>query len=239
MKIALLTCAVFPTLEDARKKLWIFLKSCEKFGAPEPLLYGVGRTFPGYRAMKLDFQLEYLRDLSKEYSHVLYTDSWDAFLTGSWSEIVAKYKELGAPAVLVSAYSGLANVSEPEKDYPECFDKRLIYRYPHVGGYIAEIDAIIEAFERMLTLPRQSGDDCFNWYDGWKEGWFRPQLDHQCEIFQVTVENVSLHTEAPRLYNHLTGSFPCILHVSGGYTDQVTGKDDRLIPWAQKLAVIE
>ena len=237
MKLMILTCAVYPSEEIARKKLWIFLKSCEKYGI-EPHLYGIGHPWTIYRHIKLDLQFEYLAAQTEDFTHVLYTDSWDAFFTGSINEIIAKYKELGMPPILSSAYSGLANVSEPDKDYPNCFDKKLIYRHPHVGGYIAEIPAITKAFKRMLDDPNPTSDDCFDWYKGWKEGWFRPALDSQCEIFQVTAENVSLHTDERRLYNHLTGSFPCVLHVSGGYTDPETGKDDRLIPWAERLGIL-
>lgn len=242
MNLMVLTAAVFPNYQDAMQKLWIFLRSCDKFRIA-PRLYGVGRTFPGYRAMKLDFQLEWLKAYNGDASHVLYTDSWDAFFCAPLSEIIAKYEALGSPAILTSAYTGLGNVPEPDRQYPNCFDQsiRYRYRYPHVGGYIAEIPAIIDAFERMLKLPRQTGDDCFNWYDGWQEGWFRPQLDSQCEIFQVTEENtevIPMRNSTVRVHNTITGSYPCILHLSGGYTDQVTGKDRVMIPWAERLGIL-
>lgn len=236
MNIALLTCAVFPTEAIARKKLWIFLKSIEKFGAPEPHLYGIGRGFPGYKMMKLDYQLDYLRTLQSRYTHALYTDSWDAFFVGPWDWVRGSYKMADCPPILTAAYHGLANVSEPDKDYPNCFNENLFYRYPHVGGYIAEIPAIIEAFERMNALPRQTGDDCFNWYDAWKEGWFRPSLDFGCSIFQTSTDDCVI--TGGRVFNERTTTTPCILHISGGYTDPETGKDDRLIPWAEKLGII-
>lgn len=246
MKLMVLTAAVFPSEAEARAKLWVFLKSCEKFGV-EPTFYGIGRKFPGYRAMKLDFQLEWLKAYTGDASHVIFTDSWDAFFCAPLTEIIAKHEAMGAPPILVSA----AHQAWPrEQGDDESYGSKT-YRYPHVGGYIAEIPAIIDAFERMLKLPRQTGDDCFNWFDAWQEGWFRPQVDSGCEIFQVGEENTEVVSRLPgrspqptpdstvRLRNTITGSYPCILHLPGGYTDQVTGKDAAMIPWAKRLGVIE
>lgn len=240
MKLMVLTCGVFPSEAEARRKLWIFLKSCEKYGVEQPHLYGCGTPqFPGYIRMKLDMQLDYLKQNRGDYTHVLYTDGWDAFFTGPLSELLEKYQNLGAPPMLSSAFTGLANVSNMD-DYAGCFDASLHAPYPHVGGYIAEMAVIIDAFERMLKLPRYTGDDCFSWYDGWQEGWFRPELDSRCEIFQVSHQDCS-YVVAPgriRLWNTVTRTEPCILHLSGGYTDPATGKDDRMIPWAEKLGVL-
>jgi hypothetical protein len=36
MKLCVMTAAVFPTEEDARRKMWIFLKSYERFGSGIP-----------------------------------------------------------------------------------------------------------------------------------------------------------------------------------------------------------
>jgi hypothetical protein len=232
MNLMVLTCAVFPSEEIARRKLWIFLKSCERFGI-EPRLYGIGKRFPGYRAMKLDYQLEWLKEHASEATHVLYTDAWDAFFLASLSEIERKYQALGAPPILTSASLGLANCSDEEVRYPNCFDHSILYRYPHVGGYIAEVPAIIEAFERM---EKTSGDDCFSWFDAWRDGWFRPQLDSECRIFQVEEHN--LLEEGNRVVNAATHSYPCVLHLPGGYCDPETGKDERMVPWAARMGVI-
>jgi len=248
VKLAVLTAGVWPTEEEARRKLWIFLASCKKFGI-EPLLYGVGtKQFPGYRAMMLDMQLDYLKTMSG-YTHVLFTDALDAFFTAGLDEIQEKYKRMGSPPILCSAFFQLGNVSDEEKDYPGCFDHTIRYRYPNRGGYIAEIPAIIEAFERMLAQDGLTGDDCFEWYRGWKEGWFRPMLDSRCEIFQIAEDDISvLHitkcengkwSDVNRLVNLYTTSEPCILHLSGGFTDQSSGKDERMLPWARRLGIVE
>lgn len=244
MRLMVLTAAVFPTREDAEKKLWIYLASCRKFGI-DPHLYGTGRVFSGYRSVKLDVQLEYLEAKAGDFSHVLYSDSWDAFFCAPLAEIIAKYEAMGAPPILTSA----AHKPWPEEQASSgLYDESLVYRYPHVGGYIAETRAIIKAFRGMLKLERQTGDDCVNWFDAWTEGWFRPAIDSGCEIFQVSADNCEAilyrgYAEGsgpmhPRIINTATQQLPCIFHLPGGYTDPITGKDDRMIPWAKQLEII-
>lgn len=257
MKLAVLTCAAFPSEGEARRKLWIFLRSCEKFKI-DPILYGIGAPqFQGYKRMMLDMQLDALVKLGlneAHYTHVLFSDGWDAFFTAPLEEIMAKYVRLGSPSFLASAYIGLGNESDMSK-YDGCFDETIPYRYPNRGGYLAEIPEAIHAFQRMVDMPHQTGDDCFNWYEGWREGWFRPTLDSGCEIFQVSDVNAQtvikwdpptvdfrpgMH-EVPieyRVKNTVTGSYPCILHLSGGYGDPETGKDERLKPWARALEIL-
>ena len=244
MKLMVLTAAVFPSEAEARAKLWIFLRSCTKAGVPpEDLhLYGMGNGFPGYKHMMLDMQLAYLKEHQSDgYTHVLFTDGWDAFFTGPLTEIAHKYEAMGAPPILVAAFFQLGNVSDEQLQYPNCFDPTVYYRYPNRGGYIAEYGAIVDAFERMLKLPRQTGDECFNWYDAWQEGWFRPVLDFNCSIFQVTDNNVRVDTSegGVRLLNTATDTHPCLYHLAGGYCDQLTGKDSVMVPWATRLGVIE
>ncbi len=247
MKLAVVTCAVFPTEEDARKKLWIYLRSCAKFNI-EPMMYGTGRIFPNYKIMMLDWNLEYMKTIPKEYSHLLYSDSWDCFFCAPLDEIIEKYRAMGSPSILQSAYIGLGNESDMSK-YVGCFDESIPYRYPNVGAFMGEREALIDAFQRMVDMPEQTGDNCFNVYTGWREGWFRPMLDSNCEIFQVSDVNAivdsgflavpSAKEKRPRLLNTTTGSHPCILHLSGGYTDQVTGKDHVMVPWARALWILE
>lgn len=235
MNTLLYTAACWPSEAEARVKLWIFLKSCEKFGHT-PALYGTERGFSGYRHMLMERMLEYLKTVPSDYTHVLYTDSWDGMMLAPLGEIEWKYQQLGSPPVLVSAYFGLGNVSDMSK-YEGCFNQDIYYRYPNRGGFMGERDAVIEAFEKMIGCGDATGDDCFLWYRGWQEGWLRPQLDSGCQIFQVTEEHCTIVED--RLINTITDSRPCVLHLSGGYTDQATGKDERMIPWAKKMMVIE
>lgn len=247
MKLAVLTCAVWPTMEEVKRKLWIFLASYRKFASKSYqglFAYGVGREFPGYKTMMLDWQLEWLKQYRNSmlatYTHVLFSDGWDAMFTSNIDEIEQKYQDMGSPEFLASAFHQLGNVSDADAQYPNCFDSRVYNRYPNRGGYIGEIGAVIDAFERMVALPRQTGDDCFNWYDLWARGW-SPMLDSECRIFQVSDGDCTVDTSegGRRLLNRRTDTHPCVLHLSGGYTDQVTGKDHVMEPWARRLGIIE
>ncbi len=97
---------------------------------------------------------------------------------------------------------------------------------------------MIAAFERMEEQPNQTSDDCFDWFNGVRDGWFKPVVDTNCEIFQVTHEDCVVMPSDGRLHNTYTDSRPCVYHMAGGYTSQTEGKDDRMIPWAKKLGII-
>ena len=246
MRLLALAPAVFPSEEIARKKLWLFLLSCKRFEI-QPALYGMGtKVFPGYAGMKIDCQLDYLTGIGNGCTHVLYTDSWDVLFTGPLEEIEAKYIGLGQPPILVSAFYQLGNISNELERYPGCFDHSIVYRYPNCGGYIGELPLMIKMFSRMKATYPHYGDDSWMWYDAWKEGWFRPVLDSNCEIFQVRSEENTRIVEdvegvakgIPRIRNESTGSHPCVFHLSGGYASQETGKDDAVMPWAKKLRLV-
>lgn len=236
MNLAILSPAVFPSMEIALHKLRFFLLSCERFGI-NPHLYGIGtKQFPGYRRMKIELPLIHLATLS-HYSHILYTDSWDVLFTGPLEEIQSKYERMGSPPLLQSAFYQLGNVSNEAERYPGCFDPSIHYRYPNCGGFMGELDCIRAGLERMKDSYPQYGDDCFMHYDAWKEGWWRPILDSNCDIFQVRSEENTVMA-GHRIHNQLTGSFPCILHLSGGYASQTTGRDADMQPWAERLGLI-
>jgi len=240
VKLIVLTAAVFKTEAEAMRKLWVFRESCKKFDIPW-CGYGTGREFPGYRMMKLEWQLEWLKNykslsVSGGATHVLYTDSWDAFFVRDLWQIQYQYDLMGRPDILSSAFYQLGNVSDEETRYPGVFNHDVRYCYPNCGGYIAEIPVVIAAFECMLTLSRQTNDDCFNWYDAYAEGWFKPQLDSECRIFQIGDEDVEVVGD--RIHNRYTDSWPCVWHLSGGYTDPETGKDRVLVPYAKRLGII-
>lgn len=236
MKTLLYTAACWPSEAEARAKLWIFLKSCTKWGHV-PALYGMGKGFSGYRHMLMERMLDYLKTVPADYTHVLFTDSWDGMMLVLMAEIESKYQALGSPDVLMSAYFGLGNVSDLAP-YEGMFDESKFYKYPNRGGYMGKLDAVIAGFERMVSCGDLTGDDCFLHYRGWREGWWRPKLDTECSIFQVTEEHCGVAANDGRLKNYVTGERPCVLHLSGGYTDQVTGKDERMIPWAKKLGIL-
>jgi hypothetical protein len=103
---------------------------------------------------------------------------------------------------------------------------------------MAEVPAIIDAFEKMLTLDVElKGDDCHYWYKALYEKVFTPVLDYNCQIFKVSDDSCTMDFDN-RLFCISTRTNPCILHLSGGYTDQNTGKDDRMVPWAKRIGIL-
>lgn len=249
MKLALLTCAIYPTMDEARAALWIFLTSALKAGfAQEDIhLYGIGREFhrADWRTKKLIYQLDYLLAMPKDYTHILYSDGADGLIVGSVAEIIDRYKAMGSPDIVCSAYRSIANpfheFNEPGL-YVGCFDESAPKPYLHVGGYLAKREIIIDAFTRMLTLPRQTYDDCWNWMDAWKEGWFRPVIDSRDQLFCVPDFDAAINKNwlevvaAGRVWsgNHT----PNVIHLTGGHVEREGWKDYKLEPLARELGLI-
>jgi hypothetical protein len=247
MKFLYLSIAVFPSWAEARRKMWVWFRSAERF-QHDFHYYGVAtKQFPGYRAMKIECQLEWLDSCyawiySNHYTHIFYTDSADCLMLAPPEEIEAKYTEMGCPPVLWSAYHQLGNVSDPARyplfDSPEWVDKYGSYRYPNGGGYIMEVPLLLD-YLRQATLT-DTGDDCFILYDRFQSGW-DATIDSNCAIWQVRgTENCDVveRDGRVRLHNRVTGEYPCVIHESGGYTDQQTLKDHTMIPLARRLGII-
>ena len=245
MDFAIITCAVWPALE-VKRRLRIFLASAEWamfeiHGRPEfPVIpYGMGDRWSIYRTIKLTSQLKHLKsEIMKPYDTVLYSDGSDAIFTGPISEILEKYQAMGSPDILASASHIFGNVSDESKQYPGVFTSPHKYRFPQVGGWIGKKDAMIAAFERMEGKPdsQKTSDDCFDWYDACRDGWFKLMLDAGCDIFHVTDEDLEVRNG--RLFNRYTETNPCVLHLAGGFHDQVHGKDAAIEPWANKLGIL-
>jgi hypothetical protein len=191
--------------------------------------------YDGWFQIKIVHMLEALKSLKSK--HVLYTDGNDSIFLADAEEIWRKYEDLGAPKMLVSAsvnalndtWMGNEYYNEAITHYP---DTGTPYKYPHAGSYIGERTYIMSVFERMLPYGEKwSGDDAQAWHESWANGWFRPQLDLECNIFQVGCDGHALkHLKVinNRYYNTETSSYPCILHDNGGYTDPVEGKLERM-----------
>lgn len=229
MNLAVITTAFYPA-DKWKEQLKMFRASCEKYGI-EFIPYGIDQPYCIWAEMKIAKKLPVFAELIRDgYTHVLYTDSRDAFFTGGLDEIIAKYKRLGSPACLASTEKNCNPNSKYIENYPGLGTE---YRFHCVGGYIADIRYMTYIFERMVEYIARSGDDAEIWQWAWDEGWFRPALDTYCDIFQVgdRLQPGELQMYDGRLTNMVTHSEPCILHLNGGYSDPVTGKWDAMVPW--------
>jgi hypothetical protein len=237
MKILYLGIAVWPSWEIAKQKMWIWLKSTERFGF-DFKYYGVGIDhWPGYRHQKVETQLEWLKSQDlHEYTHILYTDCADCLMLGPPSEIEEKYKEMGEPPVLLSAAHYLGNVSDGER-YPVFEQTKDRYRYPCCGGYLMEKDWVFKYLQTAHDDFPDVGDDCFILYDMIQSGWLPTVMDTGCQIWQLRdLENCEV--QGLRLRNRVTGTHPSLLHMSGGYASQENFKDDMMTPVAKMLGVL-
>jgi hypothetical protein len=241
MRIAVVAPGIYPTIQDSREALHIFIKSADRIGLTTGsrhilTLYGTGRDFhhTTWKVKKIDYQLELIEALEPEFTHILYTDAADALFVGDLDEIAAKYKWYGEPDMLCCAASFLVNMHPYQAEpYLKNYEGNLPYRYPHNGGYLAKREVLVQVLERMKKMDHW--DDSFIWAEAWKEGWFRPILDHMCHIFYVGDAPEIVHG---RPYVAATLAQPCIIHLSGGHVERVGYKDYKLEPYAKALGII-
>lgn len=216
--------------------LWMFLITCKRFGIT-PTFYGKGKTYSGWVDIMLTQLMEAARTCPT--SHMLYTDSRDAFFLAGMDEITEKYNAMGCPPLLMSACNvGFSTYQAWYDKVP--WDMTKAFPYFQVGGMVCEAKVLYEAICWMFgrnktgdwgTMP----DDNPPWWCNFMAE--RPGLtiDHECSIFQSCTNCMdSLLFLGGRILNQFTWRSPCVLHFNGGYTDQKFGKWERMEPvWRQ------
>lgn len=245
INIAVVSSKVYNTEEVAHEHCKFLLKSCEIHNI-NLLRYGFPCThYPGHVSITTTLLLDFIKTL--DYTHILFTDSPDSFFTSSLDEIIRKYNAFGNPEMLTSTSNVFFPANEwntfpldssleeyKNKYYPSDTE----YFIPQVGGYIAEIPYLIDIFTKMLLkYSNIYGDNANIWRDAWHEGWFRPERDTHCEIFQNFFDKSkdNLQMKNDKLYNVVTDSYPCVLHISAGYADPQTGKEYKMRPIWQMI----
>jgi hypothetical protein len=225
--------------------LWMFLISCKRFGIT-PTFYGKGATYGGWVDIMLVRLMEAARTCPT--SHMLYTDSRDAFFLAGLDEVVEKYNAMGAPPLLMG--SDCAGFSTYQAWYDKVpWDITKAFPYFQVGGMVCEAQALYQAiawmFERDKTggWGEMPGDNPPWWCNFMAERPGELVIDHDCMIFQNCSNCMEILTPTTvvsiggqwlpdsnfvRLRNAVTYFLPCILHFNGGYTSQETGKWDRM-----------
>lgn len=233
MKLIVTAPAYFPSMETASEKCWLYLRSADCFGI-QPTLYGSPCTqYLGEAPMRVDGQIETLKKLNGEYTHVLFTDAWDVMFVSPLQKIIRKYENMGSPECLIGASEHNLN-AHPDTLYDEHFDTSRPYPYFTSAMYIAEIPYIVDRFSRMDRSDTHNQTTAL--MQGWIEGWFRPVIDHGCQIFQDKGKHCEIRGKS--VYNRVTGSWPCVLHLSGDYLSPETGRDHLMLPWARELGIV-
>lgn len=220
--------------------IWMFMNTCRRFSI-EPLFYGLGDSYSGWVDIMLIRLMEAARTCPT--SHILYTDSRDAFFLAGLDEVVEKYNAMDCPRLMMA--SDCVGFSAYQAWYDKVpWDFAKPFPYFQVGGKLCEAQALYEAiswmFEREKTgdWGMMPGDNPPWWCNFMAERPGEMSIDHNCEIFQ-TCNTDALDVECGRITNLATFSQPCILHFNGGYTDQITGKWYRMESTWRELGYTE
>ncbi len=221
--ITVSTPGLYPNLDP----LWMFSATCRRFGI-QFVPYALGETYSGW----VDIMLKKLMEAAHACptSHMLYTDSRDAFFLAGMEEVTAKYNAMGCPPLLLSAdCAGFPGYEQWYDKVP--WDKSKPFPYFQVGGKLCEAKVLYEAIHWMFSRANSGqwgempGDNPPWWCNFMSERPGELLIDHGCEIFQNCTNCLhQLLIAKGRIFNPLTLSTPCILHFNGGYTDQITGK---------------
>lgn len=221
--------ALFPNLDP----IWMLKMTADRFGY-QLRPYGIGAIYKGWIDIKVYRLLEEARTCST--SHIMYTDARDAWFLTEPEEVAAKYNSLGCPPMMLSAQPDVFNTyAKWYEGIPWDMTKR--FRYIGTPGMLCEAGALADALAWMLRR-RESGD----WGDmpdddpAWWCNFIRERpgelvLEHDCAIFmnagsyiaEGMWENV-LEIRDNRVFNKLTGAWPCVLHFNGGASDALKGK---------------
>lgn len=229
------------TTEEAYRKCWLYLKSMEKFNIPKENWhpYGIGRSYCGSTAMRSLGQMEFLKQVSGNFTHVLCTDAWDVLFTAPYTEPMEKYAAMGHPPMLIAAgkrEGGIFNMMGTGEPYYDLFDIDKPYPFPSTF-HMGEIPFILDRLERMNKAVPNTHDESLMYAEAFRNGLLdKSMLDTGCCIFQE--KGHLLEVKDGRLYNAATDSYPCVAHMADGWTSQETGKDHIVEPWAKRLEII-
>jgi hypothetical protein len=228
----ILTSCFFPSRRPIK-----FLEVSAQLQGVAPLrTYGHGEQYANWTRMKVHRMIPELEKLQAEgFTHYLYTDGRDAFFTRSLTYILDMYNALGKPDGLLSGHPEPFTLEYLA--YHNDFLKPAKYRHHCCGGYLGRIDYWLDCHRRFVRDDYESrptgGDEAGVWQWAWADGWFRPQIDTGCHIFQNLggCEADVRIAAGGWLENTYTDSFPAILHFTGYCKDQIYGVYDAMKPW--------
>lgn len=234
---AVLTSCFFPNHNPIK-----FLEvSAGLQGTPSIWTYGDGEQYENWTRMKVHRMIPELEKLKAAgFTHYLYTDGRDAFFTRSWEIILDRYENLGRPDGLLSGQPEAFTQESLAHHYD--FLKPDKYRFHCCGGYLGRIDYWLETHRKFVRDDYESrptgGDEAGVWQWAWADGWFRPDIDSGCTIFQnlggANNPDVMVNSRGVLINTH-TCAHPAILHFTGYCKDANYGVYDDMKPWWDML----
>ena len=152
-----------------------------------------------------------ISDEAKEYTHILYTDSYDVVVVAGMSEVLEKYKD-HTKAVFSTEKQCFPNIGQ-EKYFTEIQGE---WKYINAGGSLFPIDVFIDFFVYCPMGTTNVQEWCINNYGVNNQNGLLT-LDNNCQIFQTIAfaYDKELIQIEDRLLNTVTGSLPIFLHGNG------------------------
>lgn len=207
MKLVVTCPALYPT----RERIHFLDDSARRFGI-ELRPHGLGQQFVDWRHMLMEHTLPAFREFAREgATHVLYVDGCDSLFIDSQEAILARYHSYGAPHWFMSADEGQNNLN--------------------AGGYIGELAWIIPCWETLYKMFGHEDGDYQNWVIK-RQRECGIILDNHADIF-LPIDSIEEAINVGTLPRGDTEA--CVLHFRGGYSDPVTGRDERIAPVVREL----
>ncbi len=203
------------TWGSPRKFLTTYLESARRHGLSPHNSDPTDWPSPGEWWRKSMSQASFVQEHAREYSHFMFTDSYDVVFAAGWDEIMAKFEKFNSPIVFASEYWCWPDTGQG-KDYPETTHR---CRFLNAGFWMATAEAAI-AFTKDLSHIAEQRKKCDQGIvvDMLLSKKYPMVLDTACSIcFCMNGPSPEfLDMSGPRPKTIDTGEEPCLFHGNSG-----------------------
>lgn len=206
------------TWSDERKYFKSFISTANKYGIKpqnaDPKLWPGSdwKTIEWFR--KSEAQVRFVREHASEYTHFMFTDSYDIVFAAGWDEIMFKYLEYKSPIVFGAECYPWPYV-ERKEEFPTT---PFRCRYLNAGFWMGETDAVLE-FANALSMEASKRERCDQGIavDMFLSGKYPIKLDNDCRLLHCcNMDSLNFLSFANgRIVNTETGKNPCLFHGNG------------------------
>lgn len=167
---------------------------------------------PWYR--KSEGQARFVREHANEYSHFIFSDSYDIIFSAGLDEIMAKYQKLDSPIVFGAECYCWPDLAQASR-YPETPHR---CKYLNAGMWIASVEAALPFTSELAEIAgRREKDDQQIVVDMFLSNRHPIKLDTACSIcFCMNIDSPNfLDFSGKRIKTKDTGEEPCLYHGNG------------------------
>lgn len=187
----------------------VFQKQLDKFGYDYDLI-----ITPFHWGQQQRQTYEWCLANRDNYSHMIYSDSWDVLFVGGMNEITSRLPDVEFLGSVEKAFFPPNEATQARYKPTESE-----WKYINAGGWFCSIERFIGWQEQVPS----SGVNDQTWlHERYLDSMERGEnvaLDTNCDIFQSIAfdggEDFAYDYENQRLVNNKTGSKPVILHANG------------------------